>query len=306
MSSFKDTLKLFTQQRHTPRDISPPNGSSQKPFNVVAYIQEVGNSVIESIDPQTTSWCLLFMIIDLLPYEDVWKRWLSKFGGDKINGHVSTLFHAKFPQSVKSSFVREYLIKTDLCPEWGSIEIVKAQIELLRAGITRTDAAFFVFVSESCLPMVSIHDLLSMCPKQSILNCRSDPENGYVQSLQFAPLEDSGVPREAIRKSDQWCVITRADAKLVLQVSQAALPFFKNVRCADEMFFATVLHILRRPVSVQTTTYVEWEEVCSKSPKYLSWESIRNIVGTKKYLFARKFKPSLHTVESVLNVLSSL
>ena len=128
---------------------------------------------------------LLFLTIDDLPHEHVWKEWLKSSaanylsGGDRKDNDVnscesnndnddddvmvSVLCHAKYPERIKSSWLRQrHLLqrttqhvnddnkrasaKADNYedikpkfhsrrPEWGSIEITRAMIDLLEEGM---------------------------------------------------------------------------------------------------------------------------------------------------------------------------
>lgn len=143
---------------------------------------------------------LLAIIIDEIPYEEIWRTW-AQTGAS----HVSMLCHAKYPERVQSGFVKsrlltkppimgrghsyaepEYLTHT---PAWGSVQITRAMIDLLKAGMhiatvndTETDPRFatkrflmtkkkdvdtsntippidkFIFVSETCIPVATLEE----------------------------------------------------------------------------------------------------------------------------------------------------
>lgn len=126
---------------------------------------------------------LLFLTIDNLPHEHVWREWLNSSSANYLSGDrkdddvnsresnndnddddvvVSVLCHAKYPERIKSSWLRQrHLLqrttqhvdnnkmasaKADNYenikptfhsrrPEWGSIEITRAMIDLLEEGM---------------------------------------------------------------------------------------------------------------------------------------------------------------------------
>ncbi|KAL7540997.1 hypothetical protein ACHAXR_011780, partial [Thalassiosira sp. AJA248-18] len=118
---------------------------------------------------------LLFLTIDDLPHEHIWKEWLksssngylmvgkdvndavtdSNHEGSTSNNDavVSVLCHAKFPERIKSPWLRQrHLLQRSGSnndaddaknsprfhsrrPEWGSIEITRAMIDLLEEGL---------------------------------------------------------------------------------------------------------------------------------------------------------------------------
>lgn len=219
---------------------------------------------VSSADCQPGELALLMLIIDDLPYEEIWRRWIRK---QKFS--VNVYIHAKFPERVRSPWVREHLVPSDLCPEWGSLEIVEAELLLLDAATKTSSAEYFCFVSESCVPIGA----WDVRPSHSLFDLRQGPENGYAESGQFLPLE-MHMPRAKIAKASQWCLLTRDDTRAVLSVSSVLLPFFYEVHCADEMFFATVLSLMDREVEHRAVTYVKWASQCEKSPQVLEIQDV--------------------------------
>jgi len=104
---------------------------------------------------------LLFITIDDIPFECIWKRWLEDFQKSPVYPflQVSILVHAKYPERVQSPWVRDRLLllrkpitttSTNAItpetissspryhsyrPEWGSVEITRAMMDLLQEGL---------------------------------------------------------------------------------------------------------------------------------------------------------------------------
>ena len=88
-----------------------------------AYLSD-GDKKDEIASPRIA---ILFCIIDEFPNELIWRMWL--------HGHESKYklyFHTKFPNKVQSPFVKANLLGISYRPNWGSFEIVKAMLALLR------------------------------------------------------------------------------------------------------------------------------------------------------------------------------
>lgn len=79
---------------------------------------------------------LLFIIIDDLPHELIWRLWLNLNNNNTNNNENNNKFeifiHAKYPEKIQSKWVKKYLVDFCLLPEWGSVEITKVMIKLLR------------------------------------------------------------------------------------------------------------------------------------------------------------------------------
>ena len=150
--------------------------------------------------------CLLAIIIDEMPYEHIWRHW-AESAFEESNCRVSLLVHAKYPHKVTSKFVRRHLITKPPRmgrgnsyadpeylthePSWGSIQITRAMIDLLRIGydlaspqdalLNDSDPRFasrrfflqsnseknknsfpmadkFLFISETCLPVKTLRE----------------------------------------------------------------------------------------------------------------------------------------------------
>lgn len=75
--------------------------------------------------------CILFIIIDDFPLEHVWRLWL-KNASDELH-KVDVFFHAKHPDRVRSSWVRDRLVEQfHYSPSWGSVDIAKVMLFMLK------------------------------------------------------------------------------------------------------------------------------------------------------------------------------
>ena len=369
------------------------------------YSKAVDGTPTVTIEQKQRHIALLFLTIDDLPHEHIWKEWLKssslnavevKPGGSPPSPStaadsdktvmVSIICHAKHPERITSPWLRQrHLIRFvrtsplhdkkagsnqderhtaesraqqqqqrqppklhSRRPEWGSVEITQAMIDLLEEGLrigmrkefndadgdrlkasdsieraTGTATALnrqfsyqrylstpghafqeegtmnqsrsiqsdedippvdrFVFVSESCLPVVTLNELElalfgprkpyvsersgSSNPSQtrnpydkSWVNARSTPNNGYSRQLQWDEIRSSDIPQNLIWKADQWIVLNRVHGDAVASIPNKYLNgrslwyAFRRCRASDEMYFPTALSILgiiARPSGVE-------------------------------------------------------
>ena len=92
-------------------------------------------SEVPVLDTTPNGVTLMFMIIDALPFEAIWRIWLesSKKGLDKF---VRIIIHAKYPDRVRSAWVRRHLCRSfQLKPEWGSVELTDTMVRLLNEAV---------------------------------------------------------------------------------------------------------------------------------------------------------------------------
>lgn len=287
--SFTDDLLRFKRLK---MDLSMLTPTSPAHRNIVQELTQcVGHH--SSARCREDEAALLIIILDELPYEEVWRRWAPE-----KNLHI--FIHAKFPEKVKSKWVVKHLIHSNLNPEWGSHDLLKVELLLLEKAL-ETRACRFLFVSESCVPVVPYETFAKLQTPYSWLSTRSEPENGYVESGQFLPLSKH-IPRLYISKASQWCLLTRKDARDILSCTDKLLQLFLNVHCSDEMFFATTLNLLGRTVENTHLTYTKWKDICDKSPCVLGVGELEEVLSSPGgVLFARKVKTHLDTVLKVLH-----
>ena len=238
--------------------------------------------------------CLSLSMISL--YEDIWKEWAMSEDSSSLL-HVSVICHAKFPQKVTSEWLKQRMLVHPPVmgrgrkyeppqfhsrrPQWGSIEITRAMLDLVHEGLKigvenkERDARFsinryhvgkvdgdlppvdkFIFVSETCLPVTTLKevetalfgttgDLFDV----SWVNGRNTPNNGYSRQLQFEKI-DPVVPKACQWKADQWMALSRPHAVAIMDLDRH-LPrgaflwqCFDETSASDELYFPTALSLL--------------------------------------------------------------
>jgi hypothetical protein len=256
---------------------------------------------------------LLVLTIEDLKYEHIWKSWCenNNIGEDNDEYFISVVCHAKYPQKVKSEWLRQRMltfppklgrgnsfsepVHLSRTPNWGSVEITRAMLDLLQDGLNignkntkqcedkrfdasrylvRSPSSFiaennndgicknippvdqFLFVSESCLPVVTASEFFSRTtdPTVSWLNAshRSQegiPKNKY-EDDQFACI-NRRVPGQYRWKGDQWVLLSRRHASKIVGMDRPHIPpkhqlwqSYRHINASDEMFFPTALALL--------------------------------------------------------------
>lgn len=248
---------------------------------------------------------LMFIIIDKLPFESIWRIWLEQCSSIHQE-RVHIWIHAKFPDRVTSPWVRQHLVKSfQLKPEWGSLELTDVMVRMLKEATEEPSSQMvthLMYLSESCVPIVSLerafHEMGIRCegnpaPAIAILSESTEPApratswlnynltatNGYAQQGQFDVLRGT-IPTQCLVKADQWIMLSRQHAQAVLalpdRIGAPLLPLFKKVRASDEMFFPCCLAILGHiPTTVadktDSTTQMPRLEVVRRPITWCDW-----------------------------------
>ncbi|KAJ8602625.1 hypothetical protein CTAYLR_010204 [Chrysophaeum taylorii] len=260
------------------------------------------------------------LCVEGLPHEAIWRRWASDLAAQDVV--VEFFIHAHRRRRC-SEWVREHLVSAHFDTKWGSIELVRAAVALLREARkdTKLDAEYFAFVSETCVPVSTADEVTSEIfgevPPRSWIAAADAPNNGYSKQKQF-DLVSRAIP--AVWKADQWLLLSRVHARLALRAddevvsylrrkrkrddeSPALWRFFEDVQAADELYFPSVLALcgelpeppnLRKPrLSRRRLTWCDW----SSGPKSPTTHATLTPVIVQKAraqgcLFARKFPPN--------------
>ncbi len=243
---------------------------------------------------------LLLVCIDDLPYEHIWREWCETIQSDGDDDyHISLLCHAKYPQKVKSEWLKQRLLVyppksgrgnsyldpefLSRIPNWGSIEITRAMLDLLQAGLKigndpEKDARFssdrfvvrrpvemggrkplpvdqFLYISETCLPIATAQEFFkSMDNTMSWVNARhrkdpGTPKNAY-ENDQFGMI-NRRIPGQYRWKADQWVLLCRSHASQIIGIDRPHIPHkyhlwhsYRDINASDEMYIPTSLALL--------------------------------------------------------------
>jgi hypothetical protein len=128
---------------------SEESASKRRKYDFGPYYDKIATKLSQSSVPadDTTSMVpfgglgILMIIVDSLPYEEVWKEWLDRSTTGTVGEEqdaplppVQMWIHAKHPDRV-SPWVRERLVRFQLRPNWGSIELTEVMIRMLVGSI---------------------------------------------------------------------------------------------------------------------------------------------------------------------------
>jgi hypothetical protein len=144
-------------------------------------------------------------IVDSLPHEHIWRRWLYPDRTPPNNPNNGTCcpspwnnldadttktisysadihIHAKFPRLIQSQWVKQKLISRSFQPDWNDIRIVQAMLALAEEALHNPSTTHILFCTESCIPISSLQDtirmLLLLPPTTPCTTDTADPAKG--------------------------------------------------------------------------------------------------------------------------------
>eukprot|EP01038_Epipyxis_sp_PR26KG_P015105 gene15105-20323_t len=213
--------------------------------------------------PFTRNICICIIIVDELIHEDIWRFWLEDVKKHSSSSRAILKIHAKYPENIKSEWVKQFLIPISFNPEWNSPEVIRAMIALLKYSLD--DQLFcerFVFATESCIPIYSINEMTELIftndenKDKSWLNAYNIPNDNWEAGACFYSVDTNRIPIKAVWKSlPGWIMLTRKHSieivNLIDIINDDIISAWGpgggwseakgGVFAPEEMFFATML-----------------------------------------------------------------
>ena len=223
-------------------------------------------------------------------HPDVW----DQYWADNEN-RLSVYSHVAGREDLSPGWLKDSLIDDHITTAWGDISLVRAQLALLHSALKRSDNQFFVFASESCIPIKPFREWERVLQIDDRSRFRwSEPDEIWRYDRQKANRHkhSNGVPRSSWIFHSQWIMLNRDAAELVSSVDLTS--HFENVFAADESYFGTLLRLQEYPMETNVVpldaTWADWkkrgphpEMIVKPSPEQLT------SMMSGQFYFARKF-----------------
>lgn len=204
--------------------VVPPEGQGQVQVQVQAQEQGQGQGQVQA--PGQIRVSFLFLTYGAITHEKEMRR---------LTKHHNVYIHPKFPKLVQPSFRENIISELVTDTEWGSIRLVDATVNLLRAALEADPASqWFVLLSQDVYPVVTEPELLAYLSKQ------------YLSIFQVR-----GTPGSSTNKASQWWIMNRVDAMLVVKKHEQFRPIFLSEKrrseegAPDELYFLACLRRAR-------------------------------------------------------------
>jgi hypothetical protein len=216
----------------------------------------IDEAVRDAEPPARSKLGLLFLTHGDVVHPEIWREFVSE-----RPERVKILSHPKAPAQTDGGFLEgsaiEHLIET----KWGDISLVQAARNLLLEALRDTELTHFVLLSETCVPLRPLPEIL----RRLDLDPRSQFRFLHIgetwELLQERAAMLPEIPLGCWRFTSQWWLLNRTAATLAAGQDQTEL--FARMEVPDECYFATVLALqgypLEREVINQPVTWSWWE-----------------------------------------------
>lgn len=168
---------------------------------------------------------------------------------------------------------------------WGHKSLVEATLLLFKKALKNNDNAYFVLLSDKCIPLYTCNDLY-----KKIISLKSNNINVVANKsiYRFNVLKEFFIDKEHYTKHHQWIILNRDTANIM--VKNDIVTLFNNFECLDEHYFGTLCNFLDIEYESLPLTFVDWNNSDAKHPKtfyYLDDDILEKVMDTGA-LFMRK------------------
>ena len=238
----------------------------------------------------------LFLTRDVHQHPEIWEEyWRGEEDRIAVYGHAKDRAWLSRPGC--GGWLGAAQIAEQVPTEWADVSLVRAQLALLRAALTDERNRFFVFASESCVPVRPLRDLLRLLSLDGRSRFHIESLDDVLVShphkaARATPL--ARIPAGRWRFHSQWTLLNREAAELLV-ANEALVDCFAGTHAPDECAFGTILNAagypLERKVGDQNVMWSRWPSPDSPHPETIVEappELLGELVGSGCF-FARKF-----------------
>lgn len=241
----------------------------------------------------------LFLTRNNLKRHDIWEDFLK--GNES---RYSIYCHAKEPSEVKDRLLKENIIPEYIETCWACLNLVEANIILMKNALQDQSNKKFMLVSESCLPIVSFNTFYNTIMKDDksrigILDMNNTPARyNDIINPEFEQ-------KDFFKHTGSGCIFNRQHAQMLVD-SLPKLENWKTMMAPDEHYNGNTLMIMDKHfndnIINQSNTYDLWQknklddtnlvDNDIKVADYILLKEISNkaidVLRDKGFLFVRK------------------
>ena len=223
------------------------------------------------------------IIVDDFRYEHIWRKWAADDDYEQKNHGVEFIVHAKFPEKIRSDWVRSKTLDFSHRPDWNDVRIIKAMLDTLKEALKDLDVThmvrcsnsvywfqyidFFdkiqipflfifssrllfcvqVFVTESCIPITpskNFFDFLNSNPGKSFFNYHDSESGSRFDELEiFSQLSRLGFPMTSLHKALPGWITICRQHASDILKLEYTVDAFETIWAPEEVFFPSILSL---------------------------------------------------------------
>ncbi len=201
----------------------------------------------------------LFLTLDNLKHPKIWDMFFDGVDKKKYNIYV----HPKNVRNVTDELLTSaHLIKKPA--ETKHCFLVKGMKLLMDTALKEKDNSYFIFVSDSCVPIKKFDRVYEGITKKYKTNLVMEMQ---LKSFNRKARYDKKLPEKCFKKFSQWSILTRKSVETI--VTSDYLPIFYKMNAGDE-FILSILECAEGGFDYKSlpSTYVDWS-ISNNVPRLL-------------------------------------
>lgn len=229
---------------------------------------------------------LLFLTRDDVNRPELWRDWVAQ-----APEQVAIFAHAKNPL-LPEAFLAGKEVSEHFKTAWGEVGLVKATRALLLEALADESVTHFMLLSEACLPIRPLGEILRRLQWNSRPQMRPRAFGKAPKHFAGRMAKAKEIPLACSRFTSQWWLLDRTAATMAMEHDFSDQ--FAEVFAADEAYFGTVLKMSGYPledfVVSEEVTWTHWPSGAGspQSHKIIEKKFVAEMVSSPA-LFARKF-----------------
>jgi hypothetical protein len=181
-----------------------------------------------------TRLALMFLTKGDTHHPEIWREYVAQ-----APDGVRVFSHPKNPQELAGGFLEGTATKRLIPTAWGDVSLVRATLALLHAALADPELTHFALVSESCVPVRPLTEVLKLLDwnPRSRFDWRDLTNASPTQRRRALDLPQ--VSGSCWRFQSQWWLLERTAAEWVARADYTDV--FQKMEVPDEGYFSTVL-----------------------------------------------------------------
>jgi len=226
----------------------------------------------------------LFLTYDNVFNERVWIEYFRNVDPKKFRIFV----HPKNISLLKKQCLFKNFILPKTCKtSWGDFSLIKAQNLLMKTALKNLQITHVILVSHNSLPTTSFNYLYDYLKNRgSIMGYGVSTQESHLN--RYNNIVDPIFPKNKFYMQDQWSILCRADAKILVNEYKIIKYIFRWMTVPDEhVYINYLIHYKNKTIQNKRVIYIEWENGSPKILNHISNDFMKYIKNTG-CLFIRK------------------
>ena len=209
----------------------------------------------------------LFLTYDNIYNENIWKEYFKGANQEEYKIFV----HPKNINEIKNQDLFKNCIVSERCETaWGKFSLIEAQRLLMKEALKTEKINHVIIISHNSLPLTSFRYLYDYLKNRGSL-IGYGVSSFWEHTMRYDRLQNPNFPKKKFFVQEQWSILSRDDAKILVNEGDTIKYIFGNMLVPDEHVYINYLtHYKNKNIEQKRITHIEWENGTPKIFYHLS------------------------------------